>query len=137
MIVKHFGCTTIHNKALYKCIIHSFIHKLSPSTLKVYVAAITAHHDPIEGRSVGKHNLVVRFIRGARRLNPPRPPSLPSWDLALDYVTETLFSLQKMYKSQFQLTNVILLWKEKKSSFMLKIVYELSHTVCPYCFLKQ
>ncbi len=26
MTVKHFGCTTIHNKALYKCIIHSFIH---------------------------------------------------------------------------------------------------------------
>ncbi len=26
MIVKCFGCTTIHNKALYKCIIHSFIH---------------------------------------------------------------------------------------------------------------
>ncbi len=25
MIVKRFGCTTIHNKALYKCIIHSFI----------------------------------------------------------------------------------------------------------------
>ncbi len=57
--------------------------RLSPSTLKVYVAAISAHHDPIEGRSVGKHNLVVRFLRGARRLNPPRPPSLPSWDLAL------------------------------------------------------
>ncbi len=39
--------------------------------------------DPIEGRSVGKHDLVVRFLRGGRRLNPPRPPSLPSWDLAL------------------------------------------------------
>ncbi len=26
MIVKRFGCTTIHNKALYKCFIHSFIH---------------------------------------------------------------------------------------------------------------
>ncbi len=26
MIVKCFGCTTIHNKALYNCIIHSFIH---------------------------------------------------------------------------------------------------------------
>ncbi len=25
MIVKRFGCTTIHKKALYKCIIHSFI----------------------------------------------------------------------------------------------------------------
>ncbi len=24
MIVKRFGCTTIHNKMLYKCIIHSF-----------------------------------------------------------------------------------------------------------------
>ncbi len=57
--------------------------RLSPSTLKVYVAAISTHHDPVEGKSVGKHNLVVRFHRGARRLNPPRPPSLPSWDLAL------------------------------------------------------
>ncbi len=57
--------------------------RLSPSTLKVYVAAISAYHDPIEGKSVGKHNLVVRFLRRARRLNPPRPPSLPSWDLAL------------------------------------------------------
>ncbi len=26
MIVKRVGCTTIHNKELYKCIIHSFIH---------------------------------------------------------------------------------------------------------------
>ncbi len=57
--------------------------RLSPSTLKVYVAATSTHHDPVDGKSVGKHNLVVRFIRGARRLNPPRPPSLPSWDLAL------------------------------------------------------
>ncbi len=57
--------------------------RLSPSALKVYVAAISTHHDPIEGKSVGKHNLVVRFLRGARRLNPPRPPSLPRWDLEL------------------------------------------------------
>ncbi len=47
------------------------------------MAAISAYHDPVEGKSVGKHNLVVRFLRGARRLNPSRPPSLPSWDLAL------------------------------------------------------
>ncbi len=51
--------------------------RLSPSTLKVYVAAISAYHDPVEGKSVGKHNLVVRFLRGARRLNPPRPPLYP------------------------------------------------------------
>ncbi len=57
--------------------------RLSPSTLKVYVAAIAAKHDPVEGKSVGKHDWVVRFLRGARRLNPPRPPSIPSWDLSL------------------------------------------------------
>ncbi len=32
-------------------------------------------------KSVGKHDLVVRFLRGARRLNPPRPHLVPSWDL--------------------------------------------------------
>ncbi len=47
------------------------------------MAAISAYHDPVEGKSVGKHNLVVRFLRGARRSNPLRPPSLPSWDLSL------------------------------------------------------
>ncbi len=57
--------------------------RLSPSTLKVYVAAIAANHDPVEGKSVGKHDWVVRFLRGARRLNPPRPPSISSWDLSL------------------------------------------------------
>ncbi len=57
--------------------------RLSPSTLKVYVAAIAAHHDAVDGRSLGKHDLIVRFLRGARRLNPPRPPLMPSWDLSI------------------------------------------------------
>ncbi len=57
--------------------------RLSPSTLKVHAAAISAYHDHIDGKSIGKHDLVIRFLRGARRLNPPRPPSIPSWDLAL------------------------------------------------------
>ncbi len=47
------------------------------------MAVIAANHDPVEGNSVGKHDWVVRFLRGARRLNPPRPPSIPSWDLSL------------------------------------------------------
>ncbi len=55
--------------------------RLSPSTLKVFVAAIAAHHDAVDGKSVGKHDLVVRFLRGVRRLNPPRPHLVPSWDL--------------------------------------------------------
>ncbi len=55
--------------------------RLSPSTLKVYVAAIAAHHDAVDGKSLGKHDLVIRFLRGARRLNPPCPHLVPSWDL--------------------------------------------------------
>ncbi|KAI2663425.1 Transposon Tf2-9 polyprotein [Labeo rohita] len=54
-----------------------------PSTLKVYVAAILAFHATVDGHSVGKHDLVTRFLRGARRLRPPRPPTAPPWDLAL------------------------------------------------------
>ncbi len=46
--------------------------RLSPSTLKVYVAAIDAHHDPVDSESLGKHDLIIRFLRGVRRLNPPK-----------------------------------------------------------------
>ncbi len=57
--------------------------RLSPSTLKVYVAAIAAHHDAVDGRSLGEHDLIVRFLKGARRMNPSRPPLVPSWDLSI------------------------------------------------------
>ncbi len=57
--------------------------RLSPSTLKVYVATIATHHDAVDGKSVGKHDLVIRFLRGARRLNPLRPHLVPFWDLHL------------------------------------------------------
>lgn len=56
---------------------------LPASTLKVYVAAIEAYHDTVDGRSLGKHNPIVRFLRGARRLNTLRPHLIPSWDLSL------------------------------------------------------
>ncbi|KAI2653825.1 putative V-type proton ATPase subunit H 2 [Labeo rohita] len=55
----------------------------SPGTLRVYVAAISACHTLIDGVSVGKHPLVVRFIRGARRLRLPTRATVPSWDLAI------------------------------------------------------
>ncbi len=55
--------------------------RLSPSTLKVYLAAIAAHHDAVDSRSLGKHDLIVRFLRGARRLN--RSPLMPTWNLSV------------------------------------------------------
>ncbi|XDV15578.1 hypothetical protein PO909_015629 [Leuciscus waleckii] len=65
----------------------SFLQELldkgrSPSTLKVYVAAITAFSGTTLGQSLGRNDLVICFLRGARRLNPPRPPSVPMWDLS-------------------------------------------------------
>ncbi len=57
--------------------------RLSPSTLKVYVAAIATHHDAVDGRSLGKHDLIVRFLKGARRMIPSRSHLVPSWDLSI------------------------------------------------------
>lgn len=54
---------------------------LTPSKLKVYVAAISAFHAPIAGQSVGRNSLIVHFLRGSRRLKPPRPLTVPTWDL--------------------------------------------------------
>lgn len=53
------------------------------STLKVYVAAISAYHAPVGGSSLGSHSLVCSFLKGARRLNPARNPHFPVWDLPL------------------------------------------------------
>ncbi len=30
---------------------------------------------------MGRNNLVVHFLKGSRRLNPPRPVTVPTWDL--------------------------------------------------------
>ncbi len=57
--------------------------RLSPSTLKVYVAAIAAHYDAVDVRSLGKHDLIVRFLKGARRMNSSRSPLMPTWDLSI------------------------------------------------------
>ncbi len=68
-------------------LILSFLQELldqghSCATLKVYVAAIAASHAPIAGQSVGRNNLVVRFLKGSRRLNARRPFTIPPWDLS-------------------------------------------------------
>ncbi len=47
-----------------------------PSTLKVYVA------QPLQcGQSIGRLAMVASFRKGAKRLHPPRPPSVPPWYL--------------------------------------------------------
>lgn len=54
-----------------------------PSTLKVYVAAISAHHATVDGSSLGSYNLFGNFLKGARRLKLVCFTLFPVWDLPL------------------------------------------------------
>ncbi len=51
--------------------------------MKVQVAALSAYHSPLDGNTVGKHPLVIRFLRGALRMRPPVRSRVPTWDLAV------------------------------------------------------
>lgn len=87
----------------------------SPSTIKVYVAAISCYHTRIDGCTVGSHNLVSLFLRGARRLRPPSVPRAPVWDLPL--------VLDALCSPPFEpLAQVDLKWLSCKTAFLLAIV---------------
>ncbi|KAL0151550.1 hypothetical protein M9458_053132 [Cirrhinus mrigala] len=53
------------------------------STIKVYLAAISACHVGIDDNTMGRHPLVCRFMRGAQRLNRVSRPLIPLWDLSV------------------------------------------------------
>lgn len=87
----------------------------SPSTLKVYVAAISCNHGLVEGSSVGSHSLISLFLRGARRLHPPSAPRVPVWDLS--------FVLDSLCRPPFEpLAQADLKWLSLKVAFLLAIV---------------
>ncbi|XP_075948857.1 uncharacterized protein LOC142951249 [Anarhichas minor] len=53
------------------------------STIKVYLAAISACHVGFGEKPAGQHPLVCRFMKGARRKLPVSRPLVPLWDLLL------------------------------------------------------
>lgn len=85
-------------QALEKC--------MSASMLKFYMAAI------VDGRSLCKHNLIISFLRGAQRLNSPRPYLIPSWILSvvlLGLQKEPLESLQSVKLSALPMKMALLI----------------------------
>ncbi len=48
-------------------IVFSFLQERLEHRLKVHVATITVQYDAVDGWSLGKHVLIVRSLRGARR----------------------------------------------------------------------
>ena len=53
------------------------------STVKVYLAAISACHIGFEGKPLSQQPLIGRFMKGARRLLPVSRSLFPKWDLVL------------------------------------------------------
>ena len=51
------------------------------STIKVYLAAVSAYHVGFDGKTIGQHPLVCQFMKGARRKLPTPRALAPSWDL--------------------------------------------------------
>lgn len=81
------------------------------STLKVYVAAISAHHSLVEGFSLSFHSLVCRFLKGARHHNPAHSPLSPVWKLPL--------VLESLCQSPFEtFEDTDLRWNSSKVAFL-------------------
>lgn len=53
------------------------------STIKVYLAAISACHIGFGEKSAGQHPLISRFMKGARRIRPVSKQMVPLWDLPI------------------------------------------------------
>ena len=66
---------------------------LTHSTIKVWLASISACHLGYDGKRASEHPLVKPFMRGVQRLRATPRPLFPSWDLAvvLDGLCKTPF----------------------------------------------
>ena len=56
---------------------------LSHSTIKVYLSAISACHLGFDGKTVGAHPLMIRFMKGVHRAKLTSSPLFPDWDLSV------------------------------------------------------
>ena len=84
------------------------------STLRGYVAALSLYHNAIEGRSLGSHQLVGQFLRGARRKLPRSNMRTPMWDLKI--------VLEALAHPPFEpMASADLKWVSLKTAFLLAI----------------
>ncbi|XP_072557580.1 uncharacterized protein, partial [Paramormyrops kingsleyae] len=86
----------------------------SPSTLKVFLAAISACHGRVDGKALGANPLSIQFIKGVQRLRPRRLPSVPAWQLHV--------VLDALLKPPFEpIADIDLKWLSQKVAFLLAI----------------
>ncbi|XP_073668878.1 uncharacterized protein [Paramisgurnus dabryanus] len=85
------GWCNEHDLISYQCSVPEILRFLqnlmdkgrSFSTIKVYLAAISACHVGFDGSTVGQHPLICRFMKGARRSLPVIRKCVPEWDLSM------------------------------------------------------
>ncbi len=88
---------------LVLCFLQSLLeNNRAPSTLKGYIAAISAQHAFVNGQPLGSHNLVTRFLKGAQRLCPTPIVRCPSWDLSLVLKSLTLDPFEPMEQGELK-----------------------------------
>lgn len=87
---------------------------LSPSTLKVHVAAIAAYDTPLGGMSVRRHPWVTLFLCGTLRLRPVARTMVPAGDLAAvlkGLSMAPLSLLRRFRRSSLQVLNTQENWR--------------------------
>lgn len=60
-------------------LLHLKQQSLALSSIKVHLAAISAFHPPVQGKSVFSHEMTIWFLKGLERLYP----QVSQWDLNL------------------------------------------------------
>jgi hypothetical protein len=97
------------------CFLQSLLdNNRAPSTLKVYVAAISAQHVKVNDQSLGSHILITRVLKGAQRLHTAPTVRVPSWDLSLVLRTLTQHPFEPMEHCDLK-------WLSIKTGFLLAI----------------
>ena len=100
-------------------VVLSFIQSLlkagrAPATLKVYTAAISLYHEPVDGKTVGAHKSVSLFLRGAKRLCPTRAQPVAKWDIHI--------VLDSLCRSPYEpMQSADLKWISMKTAFLMAI----------------
>ena len=94
--------------------LQSVLDRKAPCTLAPYVATISAADARVDNQTVGSHDQVRQFLKGAQRLQPPRHLRAPSWDLQVVLRSLCLPSFEPL--SQADLTRLSM-----KTAFLLAI----------------
>ena len=58
-------------------------------TLGMYKSAISSNHETVDGFVIGKHPMMVKFMKGVFSLRPPEPKYFVTWDVRQGSRTKT------------------------------------------------